>query len=160
MQFALRQLEYLLDEAVDIDRSDLLIILLEHRPDGIEDLACPVAVPDNSFENLLHLVELRRRLRKPPQARIGARHHGRQRLLYLVSDRGRHRPQCRELRDARQLRMCRAQRQLRAPALQNIAKQPSQLFDRRHNGLIERQHSCRVQLEYHEDIFIDRDRQR
>ena len=148
------------NEIVDIDRPDLLLVLLEHCPDGIQYVTCPMAVPDNAFENLPYLVEIGRRSCEPSQSGIGACDHGRQRLLYLVADRGRHRPHCRELRDARKLRMCRAQRQLRAPAHQNVAEQSSQFLDRSHHGLIERQHSCRIHLEYHEHVFIDRDGQR
>src|SRR5262249_23184885 len=103
LQLTLRQLEDLADETIDIDRPDLLVVLFEHGPDRIEYFTGPVAVPDNAFENLPDLVEVGRRLGEPAQTGIGARDHGRQGLLNLVTDRRRHRPHCRELRDARKL---------------------------------------------------------
>jgi hypothetical protein len=60
LQFTLCKLEDLADETVDIDRSDLPMILLEYGSDSVEYLTCPVAVLGNAFENLPDLIEIRR----------------------------------------------------------------------------------------------------
>src|ERR1700694_3873634 len=92
--------------------------LLSHKPTNPADnLACPIAVPDDESEIVADLVEVRRLCGQPPHARAGIRNNTGKRLVDLMRDQGCHLADEHDPIDAREICLGLLQRFLRTLAV-------------------------------------------
>src|SRR5262245_29637632 len=74
LNLAVRQLQDLSNKFVDVERSPALLSLPENRTNALDSVAGTMPVLHDLIQSFPRFVEIRRRTRKPAQARIPIRH--------------------------------------------------------------------------------------